>query len=186
MPQSTSPFLTEGTLDVGVRDTYVSNLLLQVGQVKTGVRLESAHVRVLEGMDGAVIGEHDVVASGFVEAGGFGLAMVTALEPAEGAALRERLASSSATATMKVVVEVSVKGAPAGGGVPSTTPVFRFPITVCKGCLVSFASGNDPAIPQRNCAGLLPESERLPCYPGQDEVVPCQLCPDREVCRPSP
>ena len=62
---------------------------------------------------------------------------------------------------------------------------FQFPIRVCNGCLISFASGDDPATPGLDCNLPLTAASgggaaQLPCAVGRDETTPCQLCLNHE------
>jgi hypothetical protein len=69
---------------------------------------------------------------------------------------------------------------------------FRYPITVCYGCLIYYPSeANDPKItPNPNCD--LPmatgSSTSVGCSPGQDEMVDCRVCkatfPSDPICEP--
>jgi hypothetical protein len=178
------PRLAEGVLDIKVRDRYDVTLLLQTEQSRTGMRLESAHVRVLQGIDGPVLAERDNVVNGFVDAGGLGVGSVSGLDELVVEKIRtDVFPDTTSDERVMLVVEISVKGAPAAGGAASTTPVFRLPVAVCKGCLVSFEQGDDPATPVIECNRPIDEKAHLPCRPGQDEITPCYTCLNRPACQ---
>lgn len=71
---------------------------------------------------------------------------------------------------------------------------FRFPLTVCCGCLIGFSSGSSNAAPgtQANCnatlSGMGTTSSAFsssPCYLGQDIAVDCRLCSSTNIwCQP--
>jgi hypothetical protein len=90
-------------------------------------------------------------------------------------------------ASQTVIAEVELKGRDPAGGPEVTTPVFRFPIVACNGCLVDFTGANDfVAKVQPNCYKLAAADLRKPCFLGQDEAVPCQLCVgQRNACDPT-
>jgi hypothetical protein len=85
-----------------------------------------------------------------------------------------------------VVVDVQIFGGDPAGGGEASTPVFSFPVKACNGCLVDFSTGVDPTVSvQPNCFAPLPANTRNPCFAGQDEVVPCQICRNRAACDPT-
>ena len=90
-------------------------------------------------------------------------------------------------ATKLVIVNMRAFGRTLGG-IELESSEFQFTIRTCNGCLVSFAGGDDPAQePRPNCKASLGTgaSTTIPCFVGQDEPVPCQLCQGRPICDPA-
>jgi hypothetical protein len=191
----TLPFLSEGTLDVGVRDDYYARLIygnqLSARADRTANRTESnrvtlngAVVRVTT-TDGTLIREFTSVSTGFADPAvgdtpSYGVLAVTIIDRAT----RDLLANGlNKRADTKLVI-ANVKGfGQTLGGVDVESNEFSFPIRVCKGCLVSFEKSNDVNLqPAPNCLLALAEGTPLPCLAGQDEVTPCQVCRGRDVC----
>ena len=183
-PVATWPSLSDGTLDIGVRGDYSARLLVEAKD-GAAMRIEKAHVRLLDGdSDGPVITEGDVDANGFVDAGGLAVVTVRAIGFDTSASLEASLPTR--TTVRRVVAEISVAASPGTSDNAVTAPVFRLPVNVCNGCLVSFSDANDPAVlPQPNCGMPLGQSLRMPCVAGQDEPVPCQACTGRAACDPA-
>ena len=90
------------------------------------------------------------------------------------------------SASRTVVVHVDLTGTDPATGSAMSSPEYQFPVRVCNGCLVSFATGNDPVQPvQPNCYKPAPADMHVPCAIGQDEQVPCELCvASRPACDP--
>jgi hypothetical protein len=200
-PDPTSTFLAEGTLDVLVRDSYNAYLLVGSQLISRGstvqVRAESnrAHlngavVTVTE-TSGAFLGSFTATGTGFVDpqgsdAASFGLLGVTLIDAPTTAKIA---ASLQANQTKLVLANVKAFGTTLGG-VDLESGGYQFPIRVCKGCLISFVGGDDPASPGKDCNLPLgggsssgTSSVTIPCQIGQDEMTPCQLCaPQREAC----
>lgn len=198
------PALFEGTFDVGVRDTYFAVLLVGNQMIRRGdpnntraepnrVHVDGVVVRVTE-PDGAVIGEFTALGSGFADpqqnnAPGYGLLGATVID----APTKDKIAAAlpNALATKKVVLNLKPFGKSLGGE-DLEGGEFQFTVNACNGCLVTFTGANDPAQqPQPNCKAAIGGSsggggsQVLPCYAGQDEAVPCQLCQGKPACDPS-
>jgi hypothetical protein len=191
-PDPSQPFLTEGTLDLAVRNNYTATVLVG-GQLlargdPTNARAESnrthmngAVVKVTDASGGS-IGEFTSLASGFVDPGqattaSYGMVAVTAIDAPTAGKLAVAVGDSKL-----VIANIKVFGKTLGG-VDVESGEFQFPIRVCNGCLVDFTSGDDPATPGRDCNNNLSTTgsqgqTMLPCVAGQDEVTPCQLCRD--------
>lgn len=198
-PQQTQLF--EGFLDVGVRDNYLAVVLVGNQMIPRGdpnntraesnrVHLNGAVVRVTE-PDGALINEFTSLATGFADPQAnnnpdYGLMGVTAID----APTKDRIAAQlpNRTATKLVIVNIKAFGKTVGG-VDVESGEFQFPIRTCNGCLVSFANADDPAQqPRPNCKNALTAGAggaTTPCFVGQDEAVPCQLCQGRPACDPA-
>lgn len=197
-PQQTQLF--EGLLDVGVRDNYLAVVLVGNQMITRGdpnltraesnrVHLNGAVVRVTE-PDGALISEFTSLATGFADPGAnnnpdFGLMGITAID----APTKDRIAAQlpNRSATKLVIVNMKAFGKTTGG-TDVESGEFQFPIRTCNGCLVSFANSDDPAQqPRPNCKAALETTSGsgTPCFAGQDEPVPCQLCQGRPACDPA-
>jgi hypothetical protein len=193
----TQPALSEGLVDVAIRDTYVAALLVgnqlvpRADAQNTRVEPNRAHlngavVRVTD-PSGAELGEFTSLGSSFIEPQqnnlpSFSPLFVTALDASISAKLLQQVPPGKPG---MVVANIKVFGRTVGG-VDIESGEFQYPIRVCNGCLVSFASGDDPATQGIDCNLPLAENaggQQLPCAPGQDEVTPCQLCSDRQACR---
>lgn len=192
------PQVLEARLDIGVRDNYFAVLLVGNQMMARGdpllVRAESnrfhvngAVVRVTE-PGGELIHEFTSVGTGFADQGqnnapDYALVGITAID----AETRNRIAGRlpDRRATTLVVAHISVFGRTVGGQ-DLESGEFQLPIRVCNGCLVSFDNANDPAADQQpNCLASLQDQAGLPCFPGQDEPTPCQVCREREACDPA-
>lgn len=189
--------LFEGRLDIGVRDNYFGVLLVANQLIPRGdptqtraesnrMHLDGAIVRVTF-PDGGLIREFTSYGMGFADpavnnAPGFGTIGVALFDPPTADLIRPQLPDRNASRMLLLNVKVFGKTL---GGVDVESGEYQVPIRVCNGCLVSFASGNDPAVsPQPNCAKALEATTLLPCAAGQDELVPCQLCQGRPACDP--
>lgn len=191
-PDENQAALLEGHLDVALRDNY-SAVLLVGGQLMprgdfTNTRAESnrthlngAVVKVTDAA-GGVISEFTAIGTGFVNPGqtnsaSFGLMSVTLID----APTTDKLALEPGSEPKLVLANVKVFGKTLGG-VDVESGEFQFPIRVCNGCLISFATGDDPATDGLDCAGgaTTPGGGGAeiqgPCRLGQDEGVPCELC----------
>jgi hypothetical protein len=198
LPDPNGAALFEGTLDVGIRDDYYAVLLVGNQIVTRGdpatARAESSRV-TLSGLtsrvtnpDGSLVREFTSYGTGFVDVGsgtnaGYGVFGAPVID----APTRDILAGSlpNRVATRTVLANVKVFGKTLAG-VDVETGEFQFPIKVCNGCLVDFSTGNDPAVqPTPNCAKAgttTSTTTSAPCFAGQDEVTPCELCVGRPVC----
>ena len=200
-PQQAALF--EGLVDLGVRDNYYAVVLVGNQMIPRGdpantraesnrVHLNGAIVRVTE-PNGALINEFTSLASGLADPQSnnnpdYGLMGVTAIDAPTKDKLIAQLPTRSAT--KQVVVNLKAFGK-TNGGVDVESGEFQFTVRACNGCLVSFAGADDPAQqPRPNCKAALGASggggaTALPCFPGQDEPVPCQLCQGRPACDPA-
>jgi hypothetical protein len=175
--------LFSGTVDLGVRDDFQLMMLVQGLDNPTGTSITRAHVAVRVGEE--LLREFEVTTTGYIKSAGFGVVSVTGIDAPTAQILLERLPNRAVAVTTTVEVQV-FGGDPAGGG-EASTPVFRFPVKACNGCLVDFSTGNEEtAAVQPNCLKPLFGTQPLPCYAGQDEPVPCQLCVGaRAACNPT-
>jgi hypothetical protein len=119
---------------------------------------------------------------------------IVAIDGPTAATLRSSLGSRKQT--RQIILNIKAFGKSLGG-VDLESGEFQQSVKVCNGCLVSFAGANDPAqAPNPNCLAALGStgssgSGQLPCFAGQEESVPCQLCYDakdpasRPACDPA-
>ena len=198
-PQQATLF--EGTFDVGVRDNYfavvlVGSQMLQRGDPASAraepnrVHLNGAVVRVTE-PNGNQIAEFTSLATGFADIQqnnnpDFGTMGIVGIDAPTAATLRGLLPNR--TTTRQILLNIKAFGKTLGG-VDLESGEFQQPVKVCNGCLVSFSGANDPAqTPNPNCLAAVgtggATGGQLPCFPGQDEPVPCQLCQGRPACDP--
>ena len=188
----TQAALTSGVVDVAIRDSYstvllVGNQLIARGD-STDTRAESnrAHVngavvRVTDANGGA-IGEFTSLANGFVDPQlnnlpSYGIISVTSLD----APTQAKIADGMAVGQQKLVVANIKAFGTTLGGVDLESGEFQLPIRLCNGCLITTV-GDDPA--QQGCQAASEGSgtEQTPCSPGQDEATPCWLCLGRPAC----
>ncbi len=190
---------TEGTLDLAFRSEYTAGLLVGSQLVERGssqqIRTETSRLRIegsevrIETTDGSVLKEYTVPTSGFVDPAsgttpGWGVVSSVLIDSATGDALRSSPSLVAApgqrsTTIMRVVSVVKVFGTTLGGQ-KETSGEFRFPISVCYGCLVSFPpDAADSTLPLPNCmatGSTTGTSVSEPCYLGQDSAVDCRTC----------
>ena len=170
--------LFEGTVDFGLADEYKLTLLLQTTDGAASTSISGARVAVRSGEE--LVREFTTVTSGFVDAGRTALVSLTAIDPVtKDMVLQNPPGLPNRSALRTLTLEVTLTGREPSTGHDVETPVFRFPVKACKGCLVDFSKGNDPLQPsQPNCSKPLPMTAPAtkPCYFGQDEPVACQLC----------
>jgi hypothetical protein len=201
-PDPTAPFLAEGTLDTAVRDSYTAFLLVGSQLIARGdqpggraesnrAHLNGAVVRVTD-TGGGELGSFTATGTGFVDpqsnnTASFGILAVTAIDAPTAAKISGGLQPQQ---SKLVLANIKAFGTTLGG-VDLESGEFQFPIRVCNGCLISFASGDDPATKGVDCnlplstsgGGSSPIAVVIPCQTGQDEITPCQLCTERPACR---
>lgn len=174
-------FLGSGLLDVTLRNRYDASLLVgstlgadhDAPSQADAVAIDAASVAVwTEG--GEFIEEREQVTTGFVEPRkkakpGWGVVGVRLLtSDAVHAIVDQGLPAT-------VIAHVRVAGNRLGGS-RVETPMYRFPIELCAGCLIQFpAEADDPHTPGYDCRSDYP-SYSAPCRLGQDELVDCSWC----------
>jgi len=200
----TQPAALENILDVGIRDDYVGVLLVGNQEVPRGdpanakaesnrAHLNGATVHIANPDGSSIPGVNDFtsLASGFANISqgntpGYGLLPIRLVDAPSAAAMGAALQNRTQTKTVAVTVRAFGKTL---GGIDIESGDFQFPLTVCRGCLVQFTqAATDPAAPLPNCAKPVDTTQgsgvTLPCFPGQDEVTPCQICQGRPACDP--
>lgn len=157
--------------------------LVQSFDKAVATSISGVHVKVTEA-DGTLIREFTQTTAGFVEGGGYGLTDFIGIDAPTRDILLASLPNRQASHT--VVVHVDLLGSDPATGSAAGSPEFQFPVSVCNGCLVSFATGNDvTSSVQPNCLRPAPAGIHVPCALGQDETVACELCAfARPICNP--
>ncbi|HMI86189.1 MAG TPA: hypothetical protein VK550_18975 [Polyangiaceae bacterium] len=203
-----SLFITEGTLDLAFRTEYRAALLVGNQLVARGnssqLRTETSRVEVqgavvrLEDGTSTVWGPFTVPGSGFIDPAtgstpSYGLTEAILLGSAFGNALAGDLTQRSRVRRFTSIVKILGKTL---GGTAVESGEWRFPLTVCYGCLVSFPpeASDSKAGRQPNCdlAAGTGTAVAAPCALGQDDAVDCRVCKaairqqDAWVCQPSP
>ncbi|MDB4936319.1 MAG: hypothetical protein JWP87_3291 [Labilithrix sp.] len=175
--------LFEGRVDFGVADTFQLVMAVQGSDPAVATSITGAHVVVRDG--DAELRSFDVVTTGYIEPGARGLVSFTAMDPPTRELLLPMLPNRQASKS--VTIEVELTGRDPAGGPDVTTPVFKFPVLACNGCLVDFSESNDETMQvQPNCFKPAPAGTRVPCFSGQDEIVSCASCVARRpVCDPN-
>lgn len=194
---ATAASLGSGVLDVGLRLDYVASLLVANQLTPRGdkenlrtetmqVVMSGAEVRLFDD-EGLLVEEFTVPASGVIlpdpsTGPGLGIAVVTLIPPATGAALAEELTNPGQRRTL--VAEAKVFGKTVGG-LELESAAFTYVIRVCEGCLVNFPR---EALRQENdvlyCDQDAVDENDIPCLLGQDAPVDCRLCEGNAYCRP--
>jgi len=201
-----SLFLASGALDLAFRLQYSAALLVGNQLVPRGnnaqLRTETARVRIegavvrAEDPNGAVVwGPVTVPGSGFIDPSNgttptYGITQTTLLGSQIGATLAAQL-QGDRTQFRRLTSIVKVFGRTLGG-MTVDSGEWRFPITVCFGCLISFPrdANNPNLMPMPNCQQSAATGTALarPCIIGQDDTVDCRICkevyPSSGVCDP--
>lgn len=195
MPIAIGPQLSAGLVDAGLRDSYRA-VLLAGSQIVSSASADQRRVEASQFLiEGAEVHVFDAKEN---ELRSFTRLATATLEPAlgiiasyatvevdilDGESIREAAANLKArNETRRVVVDVVLFGHTLGGVAVEST-AYRFPIDVCKGCLVSFeADTDDPTLPGPDCKGTPAEAAIVPCFIGQDQKVSCADCQGYGVC----
>ncbi len=199
---ATQAFISEGTLDVALTETYtptllVGNQLIQRGDQQAPrtepnrVHIQGAVVRLTE-PNGGTFAEFTTVTSGLAEPSENGAPSycptgITAIDQATSRRLRDRLVASVAAggpSRQLLIANIKVFGKTLGG-IDVESGEFQFPITVCSGCLVDFSKGDDPAVEGTDCNLPLAEGGTVSgggCHPGNDVPIACQACKPNPAC----
>jgi hypothetical protein len=201
-----SLFITEGTLDLAFRTEYTAALLVGNQLVSRGnssslrtetsrIEIEGAEVKIEDGQT-VVWGPYTVPGSGFIDPAtgstpSYGVTDAILLGSVFGNSLVPELRQSLAVRRYTSVVKILGKTL---GGTAIQSGEWRFPLTVCYACLVSFPpDANDTKLSRPNC-DLPPGTGTVvaaPCSLGQDDAVDCRVCKlsvrpqDISLCEPS-
>jgi hypothetical protein len=202
-----SVFMTEGTLDLAFRTEYTAVLLVgnqlvargNASQLRTEtsrVEIEGAVVRLENGTN-TVWGPFTVPGAGFIDPAtgsnpSYGLTEAILVGSAFGNSLvaeppAERYKVRRFTSVVKVIGKTL-------GGTAVESGEWRFPLTICYGCLIAFPpEANDSKLSRPNCqlAAGTGTTVAAPCALGQDDAVDCRVCKlsvrpqDIGLCEPS-
>ena len=197
-PDPSGLFRTRGVLDVAFALRYDAVLLVgnqlerrgsreQVRTETSRVTIRGSEIRLLDTSE-ALIEEFTVPGSGFVdpssgESPGFGL-VGTTLIPQSVAQQFDDLFVNTGQAQATVIANVKVFGETLGGEDVESSEL-TYPITVCRGCTVTFPpEADDPIFPGFQCTlgsstgtgGAVDSVESSQCLTGQDDVLDCRLC----------
>jgi hypothetical protein len=208
-PNPEGPFISHGVLDVAFRREYIAGLVVGSQIVSQGnrtqlrtetsrVRIEGIEARVEDALGALAWGPHTIPATGFIDPAAdvspsYGVVDGTLIGSDFGARMA-LLLSSDTTRTGKHFTSISKVFGHTLGKQAVESGEFRFPITICFGCLIYYPSeANDPKVlPNPNCDLPLATGSSLNtgCSPGQDETVDCRVCkatyPNNPICEPTP
>jgi hypothetical protein len=184
------PVWLGGSMDVRVRSSYtaaliVGNQLVRRGeeeQIRTEtsrIQLYAADVAILDSGDAVVqradgsSAEFEIPVTGFVDPGsgsepGYGTASATLIDSGTADQLRAQIGPGG---FVDVVASVIMRGRTLGGNELESAE-FRFPISVCDGCLIAPSKADDPANPAVDCDNVM-ELEDFFCNLGQDRSFDC-------------
>jgi hypothetical protein len=207
----TVPGLFSGEFDIGLSQSY-SPVVLLGNQLNTrsdqlNVRTETARINVrgavvrVTDSQGNQMSTFTSLSEGTVdpESGttpGFGLAAITLVDPTTVNQLKTDGIFATRGGRRTIVSYFKVFGNTLGGTYVESAE-FQHVISVCNGCLIVFPSDaelQDTAsvkYPHPNCLAGLPAGTAaggtiaLPCVQGQDQLVDCRLCQDKQACDPS-
>lgn len=193
------PMLPGGALDVALKSTYTAHLL--VGNQLTARadpndnRAESNRIQVtgvevqVSLQDGTSVANYSTPAVGIVDpqtgnTPSYGAVAATIIDSSTANAIKALLPGKRIPRTVISVIRVVGNSL---GQKEVKSGEFQLPIGVCDGCLVDFSTGTDPAKSGPNCAKPFSADATavVPCSPGQDEYVPCQLCQGLDACDPT-
>jgi hypothetical protein len=201
-----SLFITEGTLDLAFRTEYTAALLVGNQLVARGnssqlrtetsrVQIEGAEVKLEDGAT-VVWGPFTVPGSGFVDPAtgatpSFGLTETILIGSAYG---NQLIKNFDKTVVKRLTSVVKINGKTLGGSEIQSNE-WRFPLSVCYGCLIVYPpDANDPKLAQQPNCGLPAGTGTTvtpPCVLGQDDAIDCRLCKtsirpqDMALCEPS-
>jgi hypothetical protein len=179
----TQPFISSGTLDVGLAGEYnaeylVGNQLIQQGntdQLRTEtsrITVQGAIVRITDA-NGNQLKTYTRLTAGTVQPGsgadpGYAPFNVTTIDNGTASSIKP-----ARGALVRLITYVRFFGQTLGGQHVESNE-FEFPVDVCNGCLVRVSQMDFSATAGTT---MLP----LPCFPGQDFAIDCSQC-DAPVC----
>ena len=200
-PQQAALFLP--VVDIGLTDSYFAVLLVGNQLIPRGdplanraesnrVHLNGGVVRV-DNPDGSPIREFTSLATGFNDpqnnsSPGYAPVGLVVLDAPTKDALLPSVQTRGTSRTVLITVKVFGTSV---GGVDVESGEFQFPMEVCRGCLINYSLGVDPAKPTLNC-DKAPDTNAAaatngPCLRGQDLKTDCRDCrglvPD--ICDPN-
>jgi hypothetical protein len=182
-PDAGATLLTNGVWDTAFGNSYgisllVGNQLASKG-LKTRARTETSNI-TLEGAevslrqpDGSLLRPtFTAPGAGYIEVGtgedtGYGAMNIVAIPLSDANELIENDVVGGYT-----IAEIRVFGKTLGGQ-EVESGLFKFPITVCRGCLIRYPSASMGA--DKLCTASK-EATTGPCRLGQDDEINCSLC----------
>lgn len=193
-----------GKFDLGLSSAYtpvllVGNQLLSRGDQNSAraesnrVNIEAFEVEVTDTSDNR-IGAFRSPATGIVDPQGsnepsYAVVAGVVIDSTVAAAIAKDLPEFPLTSEDRDVTKTVLAYVRAVGSTLAGTKVksgaYKLPVTVCNGCLVSFATAYDPATQKIDCRKPFTEGTEvvLPCERGQEESLPCELCSGAPACR---
>lgn len=191
-------FLPSGRYDLGFFGSYQVGLVLGNQMASRGVKaqsrtetsrimLEGAEVRLVTGNGELFALENNpnpfsAPGAGFVNVGngsepGYGVLSVVVIPADDSPTARQALYNAG-----YLIAEIKAFGHTLGGQAVESN-VFKFPIEICYGCLVTFPSKELSAVTGECGVSSDSETAAAPCVWGQDEQVVCTACSGTfEVC----
>jgi len=198
-PDPTQAHITSGVLDIGITSAYTAEFLVGNQIVPRGdpnqpqsetsfAYIQGAVVRILDANGdqlstftqpvGITIPPSSGTTPGYAPIGVEIVDFITA---------NSQLSAVTGDRTTTLIPYVRFFGTTLGGESIESNE-FGFPITVCSGCLVTFAAADvNPKFKFPNCIGNSTSSTTstsVPCSIGQDFPVDCTNC-STAVCRPN-
>ncbi len=191
-PSASATLLPRGQYDIGFNGSYQVGLLLGNQMASRGVKsrsrsetsriiLEGAEVTLMKPEGGAYLPAFSAPGAGFVDVGsgeqaGYGVLSVVVI-PRQDTEDQDKLLKVG-----YLIAEIKAFGHTLGGQEVESN-VFRFPIEICYGCLVTFPPSEVNTL--GDCVGSsTTETAAAPCYWGQDTQVVCSACSYRfPVCQ---
>lgn len=188
--------LNRGTYDVGFGNAYYASLLVGNQLASEGdktrsrtetsnIALEGAEVRLLNPDNSVARRTFTAPGAGFIQVGsgqdtGYGGITVVVVPASSG---EDALNNTNMNGDY-VIAEIRVFGKTLGGQVVESG-LFKFPISVCRGCLVRFPT--DSLNTDGTCRPAEDADVKQPCRLGQDEYVSCSVCfGSYDICREAP
>jgi hypothetical protein len=192
----TQPFISSGTLDVGLKAEYTPTFLVgnqlvsqsnsQQLQTETStITIQGAVVRITDSSGNTLTSFTDLASATVYPATGTtpGYAPISVTTVDEGTAsnIKNTLAGMPALSTIRVVTYVQFFGNTLGGESVQSDD-FEFPVDLCVGCLVLFSAASENAAdPLPNCNAATSSTGMVsalpsPCFLGQDAKTDCSQC----------
>ncbi|HEY5959870.1 MAG TPA: hypothetical protein VIV60_25120 [Polyangiaceae bacterium] len=191
-PSASTTLLPQGVYDVGFDGSYQVGLILGNQMASRGAKarsrvetsritLEGAEVRLSLPSGGEAHVPFTAPGAGFVDVGlgqdpGYGILSIVIIPELSNAVIGTALTDGYVIADIKAFGKTL-------GGQEVESNVFKFPVKVCRGCLVTYPASELDA--DGNCLGsAATEASSGPCNWGQDTPVVCSSCAARyDVCR---
>lgn len=181
--------MSGGTLDLLLRPSYRAALLVGSHLTQRGsrdqLRTETARLSLqgatvtLTNFAGALLpinpNPYSTLGTGFVHPG-------NGVEPGYGPIFVDLVPPGLSIPDQTIVAKIRVFGTTLGGFELESNE-YTFPITICRGCLISYpvssadtTQGSQANYRCRQVSAAGEETELSACFPGQDAEVPCDYC----------